>query len=133
MGLITACCLATMYMCGLAALALRYLDARGAPPTTPTLHSMRGFIETHGGHGIAIRGCAWLSSSHNGNSRNDVRRGKPRAKRGAACSMRLSIDRSTYSFMCVRSVRRARGSSGSHGHISLSPWLFYLLLCCSAE
>ena len=62
------------------------------------------------------RGVRWLSESHNGNSRNDVRRRKPRVERGAACSMLLSIDRTTHVHVSVRSVRRARGSRVSHGH-----------------
>ena len=78
------------------------------------------------------RGVRWLSESHNGNSRNDVRRRKPRVERGAACSMLLSIDRTTHVHVSVRSVRRARGSSGSHGHREPLSMAIVLLLCCGA-
>ena len=67
------------------------------------------------------RGVRWLSESHNGNSRNFVRRRKPRVERGAACSMLLSIDWSTHVHVSVRSVRRARGSSVGHGQGATPP------------
>ena len=56
--------------------------------------------------------------------RNNLRRacrGKPRVKRGAACSMLLPIDRSTHVHVSVRSVRRARGSSDCHGQGATPP------------
>ena len=83
-------------------------------------------------HVDRLAGVRCLSSSHNGKSWNFVRRGTPPVKRGVACSMLLSIYRTTHVHVSVRSVRSARGSSGSHGHREPLSMAIVLLLCCGA-
>ena len=61
-----------------------------------------------------------------GNSWRVVRRGKPRVKHSATCSMHLRTDRSRHVHTSVHSARRARRSSGCHGQESHSS----MLLCC---
>ena len=56
-----------------------------------------------------------------GNSWRVVRRGKPRVKHSATCSMHLRTDRSRHVHTSVHSARRARRSSGCHGQGATPP------------
>ena len=92
------------------------LPARPHHHTYAAGHFCRPQLPVRLAHVDRLAGVRCLSSSHNGKSWNFVRRGTPPVKRGVACSMLLSIDRTTHVHVSVRSVRSARGSSGSHGH-----------------
>ena len=92
------------------------LPARPHHHTYAAGHFCRPQLPVRLAHVDRLAGVRCLSSSHNGKSWNFVRRGTPPVKRGVACSMLLSIDRTTHVHVSVRSVRRARGSRVSHGH-----------------
>ena len=108
------------------------LPARPHHHTYAAGHFCRPQLPVRLAHVDRLAGVRCLSSSHNGKSWNFVRRGTPPVKRGVACSMLLSIDRTTHVHVSVRSVRSARGSSGSHGHREPLSMAIVLLLCCGA-
>ena len=105
-------------------------DIFHSEPTLPARlyhhpHTDGHFHRTHApvrlAHADRLTGCTVAVNGGRGYYSTRACRGKPPVKRGAACSMLVSIDWSTHVHVSVRSVRRARGSSVGHSHRATPP------------
>ena len=98
------------------------------PPAISTGHTVR--FDSH--MRTNSQGVTMAQVAQRGNSWRVVRRGKPRVKHSATCSMHLRTDRSRHVHTSVHSARRARRSSGCHGQ-GAAPPCCVLLLCCDVD